>query len=234
MRLYLIRHGDPDYARDTITPEGEVEAAALATRMAAEGLTRLYASPMGRAQATAAPTAEATGLPLTTLDWTAEWGHLRCDTPQHGPRCLWDIDGAELQALPLGPDRLAWRHAAPLEGTALGETYDRMVTASDAFLAELGYRREDRRYRVEAANHERVAVVCHGGFGLSWLAHLLGIPLPLVWSGFWLPPTSVSIILMDERSEDWAVPRMLCVGDTSHLHAVGRSPLPRGVKANYH
>lgn len=30
MRLYIIRHADPDYPNNTITPEGHLEAQALA------------------------------------------------------------------------------------------------------------------------------------------------------------------------------------------------------------
>ena len=31
MRIYIIRHGDPDYARDSLTPRGEKKALALAS-----------------------------------------------------------------------------------------------------------------------------------------------------------------------------------------------------------
>ena len=232
MRLYLIRHADPDYATDSITEEGRLEAAALGERMAGEDLDRLYASPLGRAQQTAAAVAERTGLTIQTQDWTAEWGHLRCDTSR-GPRCVWDLDGEELLAHGDPADPRPWREHPLLDGDDLHTTWDAMVAASDAFLAAHGYRRDGHRYRVEQGNRERLAVVCHGGFGLGWLAHLLGIPPSLVWAGFWLPPTSVSIVLLDERSDHWATPRMLCVGDTSHLHAAGRRALPRGIKANF-
>lgn len=84
-----------------------------------------------------------------------------------------------------------------------------------------------------------------GGFGLTWLSHLLGIPLPLFHSSFYLPPSSVSTVVFDEHnnypdihsmaaydnnydlvSHDsqpkrndfvWMTPRSLCVGGTNHL-----------------
>lgn len=219
MRLSIIRHADPIYETDTITAEGEREAAALAQRIAGAGLDRLYASPLGRAQATAAPVAASTGLPVTTLDWTREWGHLQVDTPI-GRRCIWDVDGELLHASGL-PD-----HAE------MAPSWAALGAASDAFLGELGYAREGHRYRITASSREHVAVVCHGGFGLAWLAYLLGIEPAKAWASFWLPPTSVTTILMDERSATYACPRAICVGDTSHLHAAGRVPLPRGLKAN--
>ena len=62
--------------------------------------------------------------------------------------------------------------------------------------------------------------------------HLLEIPLPLMWAGFHLPPSSVTTVLFDERSEQWAVPRCTGVGDVSHLYAAGLPVQPAGIKAN--
>lgn len=33
MKILIIRHGDPDYANDTLTPKGWKEAACLAERI---------------------------------------------------------------------------------------------------------------------------------------------------------------------------------------------------------
>ena len=52
MRLYIIRHGDPDYTTDTLTAIGQREAQALAARLANERLTHIYSSPLGRARET--------------------------------------------------------------------------------------------------------------------------------------------------------------------------------------
>ncbi|MCA1595762.1 MAG: histidine phosphatase family protein, partial [Chloroflexi bacterium] len=61
MRLYIIRHADPDYPNNTITEDGHKEARALADRLAAEKLDRIYCSPMGRAIDTARYTADRCG-----------------------------------------------------------------------------------------------------------------------------------------------------------------------------
>lgn len=232
MRIYLIRHGDPDYANDTITAEGEHEAAALAERLSGEGLTHLYASPMGRAQATAAPTAGLTGLAVETLPWTEEWGDLQLAT-RHGRRSIWDLDGEELRVGDLAQQPHRWHELPPLDDAGLARRWTALQAGSDALLAAHGYQRHDARYAVEPGSRDRIAVFCHGGFGLAWLAWLLGVPLHVMWAGFWLPPTSVSTILLDERSAEWAVPRALWVGETSHLAVAGRAPLPRGIKANF-
>jgi probable phosphoglycerate mutase len=78
-----------------------------------------------------------------------------------------------------------------------------------------------------------VAVFTHGGLGATWLAHLLEIPPPLAWAGFWLAPSSVTTVLLEERAELYATPRCLAVADTSHLYAADLPVRPRGIPANY-
>jgi probable phosphoglycerate mutase len=54
-----------------------------------------------------------------------------------------------------------------------------------------------------------------------------------MWSGFWLPPSSVTTVLFEERSAEWAVPRCIGLGDVSHLHMAGLGVQPSGIKANF-
>ena len=104
---------------------------------------------------------------------------------------------------------------------------------SDQFLAQLGYVRQGGCYQCIRPNRDRIAVFCHNGLGLTWLAHLLQLPLVAVWTSFWLAPTSATTVLFDQRSPEWAVPRCLAVGDTSHLHKAGLPIRPRGIIANF-
>ncbi|MDQ4100550.1 MAG: hypothetical protein M3121_08630 [Chloroflexota bacterium] len=66
----------------------------------------------------------------------------------------------------------------------------------------------------------------------AWLAHLLEIPLSLVWVGFWLPPRSVTTVLFEERSSKRAAPRCIGLGDVPHLYAAGLPVRPHGIKGN--
>ena len=58
MRLLFIRHGEPDYERDSLTKKGFKEAEYLAEYLAGEKIDKCFVSPLGRAKATAAPTLE--------------------------------------------------------------------------------------------------------------------------------------------------------------------------------
>ena len=45
MIFYYIRHGDPIYDPDSLTPLGEKQAEALAKRLALYGIDKIYSSP---------------------------------------------------------------------------------------------------------------------------------------------------------------------------------------------
>ena len=47
MRLLIIRHGDPDYARDNLTEKGKREAKLLSEMLAKDKIDYLYCSPLG-------------------------------------------------------------------------------------------------------------------------------------------------------------------------------------------
>ncbi|MFP4373428.1 MAG: histidine phosphatase family protein [Spirochaetaceae bacterium] len=233
MRLYIVRHADPDYLENTITVHGHAESAALGRRLEWEGITRLYSSPVNRALHTAEYAARRLGVRPMILPWAEELRGLWVPHEARGRIPAWDIAAERL----LEPE-VAGAHAQDLAypefaGLPITEAVDRIRLHSDRFLGDLGYRREGHRYRVESANTERVAVICHGGFGMTWMALLLQIPFAVAWAGFWLAPSSVTTVLFDQRSPQYAVPRCLSVSDISHLYESGYAPRPRGIVANF-
>lgn len=68
MKIHIVRHGEPDYSIDSVTPKGAREVQLLADRLSAESISAFYVSPLGRAQATAAPTLKKMG--RTPRRWT--------------------------------------------------------------------------------------------------------------------------------------------------------------------
>lgn len=224
MRLYIIRHADPDYANDSITPAGHLEARALADRMAGERLDRIFCSPLGRARQTMQYTAERLGQSAEIQAWMQELSGMRIQLPPWGDLAAWDVPGEIFQA---------HRMEEAFAGQDFTAKLQTVYQGSDQFLAGLGFRRQGGLYECVRPNQERIAVFCHNGLGLTWLAHLLQLPLVAVWTSFWLAPTSVTTVLFDQRSPEWAVPRCLAVGDTSHLHQAGLPIRPRGIKTNF-
>ncbi len=109
MRIVFVRHGEPDYVRDTLTETGRPQAEAAAERLRNEGIEEIWSSPMGRAYETAQATADVLGLPVRTLDFMHEldWGSID-DEPIFADGHPWDIaDEMARQGMPLNsPD---WR-----------------------------------------------------------------------------------------------------------------------------
>lgn len=231
MQIFLIRHADPDYSIDNLTEIGHEEATALGTRMVSIGLDELFASPLGRAQTTAGYIAKETGLTIKTESWTSEleWPGVLLDGKM-GP--IWDSPGEHITELVSGGRKWDDETDHWLKQPQYREKYKALQAASDQFLLQHGYEREGGLYRVIEPSTKKIAVACHGGFGLAWLAHLLQIPLALAFSIFWLPPSSVTTILLEERSKEFAVPRCIGLGDVSHLYANGMNYQPRGLLGN--
>ena len=73
MRLLLIRHGDPDYVLDSLTPTGFREAEMLSERIAPMDVAEYYVSPLGRAKATAEPTLKKAGRTASERIWLQEF-----------------------------------------------------------------------------------------------------------------------------------------------------------------
>ena len=115
--------------------------------------------------------------------------------------------------------REGWHALPSLAPAALDERFAELVREADGFLARHGRVRIGALYRPVPAGTAaaRLALVCHQGLALTWLAHLLAIPVPLVWAGFTLPPSSVTTIDFEPADGGLEAPRCRGLGDLSHL-----------------
>ena len=234
MRLYIIRHADPDYANNTITPAGHLEAQALADRLQKENIDVIYSSPMGRALHTMQYTAERTGLEPTVQPWLAELAGWKVPDASGKHAVAWNVDGERIRGHKPFPSSENWHSHPMYDQTDLAHRFSQLKQDSDLFLKELGYERNDGVYEMFRPNERKIAVFCHMGFGLAWIAHLLELPLSFVWSGFWLAPSSVTTIVFDQRTATRAVPRCLGMGDVSHLYQAGLPVQPSGIISNFY
>ncbi|MCH4889648.1 histidine phosphatase family protein [Acidaminobacter sp. JC074] len=230
MRLYIIRHGDPNYELDTLTPNGRLQAKALAKKLKEEGITKIYSSPLGRALETMSYTADLLEIEPVVLDWTRELSGMDIKSDGFGEFKAWNVPG-ELVLKRL-PNHENWEDNQLFDGLDIGPTYKSLIDHSNEFLESLGYRREENVYKVLKSNEERIAVFCHGAFTRTWLSHLLNIPLSIMWASFWLSPTSVTTLIFEVRSKEYAAPRCIGFSDTSHLYESGLSTSYIGIPAN--
>ena len=224
MKLYIIRHGDPDYAGDCLTERGRREAELLAERVAGMGIDWFYVSPLGRAQETAAASLKKLGAAAETLEWLREFAPLRFDPDAGRETIAWDWLPARWTAEPAYYDREAWQHTPVMEEAGVPAENAMVCAGLDALLEKHGYRRAGKLYRAERPNRESVALFCHFGVECVMLAHLMGVsPMPL-WHGTCALTTSVTTLVTEERRQGTASFRMCGFGDVSHLTLAGVEP----------
>ena len=227
MKLVFIRHGEPDYTRDSLTEKGMREAAYLGERVKEWKVDGLYVSCLGRARKTAEPVEAALGRKGIVLDWLQEF-RAKID-PKYGKGngLPWDFAPAFRTAIPELYDRDAWYDAAIMQKTgnlpSVREVYLETCEKLDGLLAEYGCHREAGYYRMEPGSDKTIVFVCHMGITFVMLSHLLGISFPALNHGCFLPPTSVTVAASEEMEPGIGAFRCQGMGDVWHLHQNGES-----------
>ena len=224
MRLLFIRHGDPDYAADSVTEKGAREVEMLAERLSRLDIHTFYVSPLGRAQRTAAPTLQRLHKDAVTLPWLREFQAPVQDPETDRLRNPWDFKPAYWMQDPRFYDASLWTQTPVMQTGDVASEAQRVYQGLDDVLARHGYRRKGLYYEATAANTDTIAFVCHFGVECVMLSHLMNIsPMPL-WHHFCALPSSVTTLVTEEREKGIAVFRCLSFGDLSHLYAHGEEP----------
>ena len=223
MKILIIRHGDPNYAIDSLTEKGWVEAECLSDKLVKIDIAAIYSSTLGRAKDTASITLKKLGRDFDgVFEWLKEFIPPVIKKP-HETRAdvCWDWLPADWTVIDDFYDKDKWGDVPIMAEGGIRKEYDRVIAEFDKLIAKHGYVREGNYYRAENPNMETIAIFCHFGLGCVLISHLLGIsPMPL-WHGLCAAPSSVSTIVTEERREGIASFRMSSYGDVSHLYAKG-------------
>ena len=212
MKLYIIRHADPDYENNTITDFGWEEAHALAQWLKDVHIDKIYTSPLGRAIDTAKPTCEIKGMTSEILPWTAEHIDYMRDnnlTPESECTYSYSIQNGIYDYKDFSsPERM--------------KTVENMQKCSDEFLASLGYEREGALYKVTRENNDAIDVFCHGGFGGAWITYLMGNAPGNYWQTISLSTSSVTTFAFHNHSKTGYIRPTLCrLGEIKHIYDAG-------------
>lgn len=224
MKLLIIRHADPDYSIDSLTPTGWKEAKLLANRLAELDTAAFYVSPLGRAKDTASLTLEKLNRTATQCDWLQEFAPVVFHPGKEEGGCAWDWLPAVWTEEPRYFDSAGWYHTAPMEAARAKEAYNWVTGSLDRLLASHGYVRRERYYQAVHSNEDTLVFFCHFGVECVLLSHLLNLPPMPLWHGTCAVPSSVTTLVTEERRRGAAYFRMTSFGDTSHLYAAGEDP----------
>ncbi len=223
MKLYIIRHGKPDYEIDHLTELGWKQAEAVGRRFAKTGIHKVFASPMGRAQDTAAPTCRLLGLECGTEEWAHEIGDERLTTFPDGVLKSCSLV-QNTYYIENGNYALGYKRAYECQGmnlTQMKTAVARIEKSGDDFLERLGYRKENDVYRIIRPNEDNVALFCHSAMARAWLSVLLKIPINVMWASFDYEFTGVTELVFENNENGFTAPRCICFSDLSHLYAEG-------------
>lgn len=222
MDLFLIRHGQPDWAPDQIarnnpglTELGHEQAARVAHRLVGvEGVDEVWASPMLRALETSQPISTELGMKKELYDWLIEI--------QNPP----EWEGEPVDVIERAFEKANFRSMDEMwDGLPTGESFrdfhQRVVTGLVDTLEAHGIHPAspgDRHLWKVDDPGKRVVIVAHAGTNALVLGHLLGLePVPWEWDRFQQPHTGVSRVTTFRVSTGWAF-SLRQLGDITHLH----------------
>ncbi|MBD5448683.1 MAG: histidine phosphatase family protein [Lachnospiraceae bacterium] len=237
MRIIFIRHGDPDYVNDALTPKGVREAKLLSDRLVkwqTESM-QFYCSPLGRAKQTASYSLERINRTAITYDWMKEF-YYHIEDPTTGRIGVpWDFMPEYWTEIPEMYDRDAWKKTDIYRSNPeLLPAYTEVCEGLDHILESYGYQRHHNYYihtntdakagpdniaddQRTGNTNDTIVIFCHLGITCVMMSHLLGISPALLFHSLYLAPTSVTILATEERQNNIAQFRAQVIGDTTHL-----------------
>ena len=228
MLLYIVRHGDPIYATDSLTERGKLQAEAVGKRIAAEKVDEIYCSPMGRARQTAEPACRLLGMEYKVEDWTHEiyTKDILVPFPDGVKKSLTRVQNTYYREN--GNIDIPYYDSYSCQGfneSNMKEAVAYIEEHGKEFLERLGYREENGIYRIIEPNEKKIALFCHGAFTRAWLSVLLHIPIHLVWAGLGITHTGITLVEFKNNEDGFTAPRCCYLSDMGHLYAEGLDTL---------
>lgn len=227
MLLYYIRHGDPIYDPDSLTPLGHQQAEALAERLCLYGFDEIYASTSTRAIMTAEPTCKRLGKTPILLDWANEgraWDFFSVKNKTDSYSWVfsnqeWIKKFNDPEVFKLGDE---WYKHPYFENTNFEKGTHFFHDNVDNLLQQHGFKhdRANHRYEVLHKGDKRIAIFAHQGMGMSVLSSIMDIPYPYFCTHFDTTHTGVTVIEFPENTQ-YVYPKMLQLSNDSHLFKAG-------------
>ncbi len=222
LRILLIRHAEPDYTVDSLTPKGRVEAELLSRRLVHYDIRDFYVSPLGRARDTASYTLEKCCRKAVTLPWLREFRGSFSD-PESGKRRVvaWDLKPRIWKALPGIMNIETWCDASVFDSGDVREIWKETTDGVDTLLGSYGCIKDGPVWRFENNGDFTIALFCHFGISMAVLGYLTDVSPMILWHHTVCLPSSVTEIVTEERIRGEVSFRITKLGDLTHLESAG-------------
>lgn len=155
---------------------------------------------------------------------------------------LWDLYPDFFTSDPKFFDKNKWADSEFMKAGNIKKNFKEVCNGVDALLESYGYHRNkygfydvaqpkvnpnwnpenpNKRYNLVSEKHEdeetTLVFFCHLGIMFVIIAYLIGISPMQLWQGFFVAPTSITVLNTEERKKGQAMFRVERVGDTNHL-----------------
>lgn len=218
MKILLIRHAEPDYPNNTLTEKGFREAKLLTDKLKEMNVSEIYSSPLNRAMLTASPLADAINQEIQVEEWLQEFtGKILNENGKK--RIPWNLMPRVWSSDPLLYDHATWLQSSLMNSVDVPSKCQEVTDGVDRLLQRHGYLREGVIYRCGENRDKTIALFCHFGVGMVIASHLTAISPVLLWQSMFLPTSSVTTFVTEERVKGEVVFKCMQMGDTSHLYA---------------
>ena len=221
--LFYVRHGDPIYNPDSLTPLGKRQAEAVARRIAVHGIDKIFSSSSNRAYETALPLSEITKKGIVKIDFLNEsqaGKYFFVYTEKNKREWIYNIPNfretlVSDECIKLG---YKWYEHPQFADYNFKEGIDFFDKNIDEFMYSLGYEhdRVKHSYKALKENNDRVAVFAHEGMGSVFLSSIFDIPYSFA-AHYKMIHTGMTAIEF-AHSGDEIIPRVISCANDSHLY----------------
>ena len=219
MRIVFVRHAQPNYQLDCLTPIGQLQAQAAAERLADEPIDAIYSSTSGRAIQTAEYIAKQKGLPIKEqFEFMRElrWGRLDEEPIPHKGQ-PWVTVGDMVRTGQSLVDPNWQEQGAFSRNTKLLALVEPISSSFDQFLSQFGLEREGNYYRVRRPDERTIAIVSHAGSSSMVLSHLFNLPLPFFFSAISPAFSAITVVSFSGEEGELVAPHFELVNDARHI-----------------
>jgi len=240
MLIFYVRHGDPVYDPDSLTPLGQRQAESVAKRLALFGVDEVYASTSTRAMQTAQPLCELLHKELKTLDFLHEEHMEPFRLREEGQKPIWIWTHPYYSQVFTRRDVREmgdkWYEHPEFKDFHFEKVIQPIQENLDKFFASHGYEHDSDLglYRVTERHYEkRIAIFAHENMGKVFMCHLLDVPYPYYTAHFDMRHAGVTVIRLDDGASapgdtvprEYARARVLTLSNDAHLFRDGLPPV---------
>ena len=217
MRLYFIRHGEPDYDTDSLTEKGVEQAELLAERLKDIPFSEIHHSPLGRAKQTGQICFVKKRNDLSETPWLKEieWGDKSGNA--YSTDSPWSIIERMIKERHSYPAGDSWKNDPWIIHDRIVQDVEKRCSEFDEFMKNHGYVREGQLYRIDKAFDEDVAFFCHGGISCALVSHLLNIPFWQFVVHYPMDMTAITKINVKGKQGNYTAAEVDFINNYSHL-----------------